>query len=75
MADELPSAINSPGINNTVKIRIVVLTSMPRTIDQRGAMAGINAKHMPIPNLRLQCMGVPTGRYILNLREGPDRIG
>ena len=53
---ELPSAINNPGINRTVNIRIMVLVSIPRAIPQSDAIAGMNAKHMPIPNLRLQCM-------------------
>ena len=53
---ELPSAINNPGMNSTVNMRIMVLVSMPKAIPQSDAIAGMNAKHMPIPNLRLQCM-------------------
>ena len=56
---ELPSAINNPGMNNTVKMRIMVLVSMPKAIPQSGAIAGMNAKHMPIPNFLLQCMMCP----------------
>ena len=37
VTEELPSAINSPGMNNRVKTRIVVLTSISKAIAQSGA--------------------------------------
>lgn len=67
--DVPPRATIRLGTNRTVKIRIIVSTSVLNASAHRGATAGMKMKHIPIPTLRRQCIPFAGRPYSFNLRE------